>query len=96
MSFWDDVGSAWSAIWTADQAVVPGASAVNAAATDTASAVASAATLSTFIGDLTDGSFWRSLGWLLLGIILLGLGLALLLRKPIESAAGEVAKAVAL
>jgi hypothetical protein len=49
-----------------------------------------------FFQVLTDGAMWRSLGWLLLGLVLFGLGLTLLLREPIERAAGTVAKAVAL
>lgn len=49
-----------------------------------------------FFQVLTDGAMWRSLGWLLLGLVLFGVGLALILREPIERAAGTVAKAVAL
>lgn len=49
-----------------------------------------------FFQVLTDGAMWRSLGWLLLGLVVFGLGLALLLREPLERAAGTVAKAVAL
>lgn len=49
-----------------------------------------------FFQVLTDGAMWRSLAWLVLGIVLFGVGLALLLRAPIERAAGDVAKAVAL
>lgn len=47
-----------------------------------------------FFQVLTDGAMWRSLAWLLLGLILFGLGLTLLLRKPIEEAVGTAAKAV--
>jgi hypothetical protein len=49
-----------------------------------------------FFQVLTDGAMWRSLGWLTLGLVLFGLGLALLLRKPIEEAVGTAAKAVML
>lgn len=49
-----------------------------------------------FFEVLTDGAMWRSLAWLILGLLLFGLGLALLLRAPLERAAGSVAKAVAL
>jgi hypothetical protein len=46
-----------------------------------------------FFSDLTHGDFWRSLGWIALGIALILLGLAIWLRKPIEAAAGPVAMA---
>ncbi len=35
------------------------------------------AALIAFFGTITDGEMWRSLGWLLLGIVLMGVGLAL-------------------
>ena len=44
---------------------------------------------------ITDGALWRSLGWLLLGLVLAGLGLIVLLRRPVEGAVGNVAKSVA-
>jgi hypothetical protein len=49
-----------------------------------------------FFEALVDGAMWRSLGWLILGVVLTGVGLSMLLRAPIERAAGEVAKAVVL
>jgi hypothetical protein len=49
-----------------------------------------------FFQVLTDGAMWRSLAWLLLGLLLFGFGLALLLRKPLEEAVGTAVKAVAL
>jgi hypothetical protein len=49
-----------------------------------------------FFKVLTDGAMWRSLGWLMLGLLVTGIGLLLLLRKPVEDAAGQVAKAVAV
>jgi hypothetical protein len=49
-----------------------------------------------FFQVLVDGAMWRSLGWLVLGIVLTALGLVLLLRQPIEQGVGTVAKAVAL
>lgn len=49
-----------------------------------------------FFEVLTDGAMWRSLGWLIAGLVLFGVGLALILRAPIEHAAGEVGKAVLL
>lgn len=45
--------------------------------------------------DLTDVHMWASLGWLVLGALLLMLGLLMWLRKPVEGAAGTVAAAVA-
>lgn len=62
-------------------------------ATDTASVVAPAVG---FIGTVTNFKMWRSLAWLILGIIIMGLGLVLILRAPIEKGVGTVAKAVAL
>lgn len=48
------------------------------------------------IGDIgravTDGKMWRSLGWILLGVIVFGFGLVLWLKKPIENAVGQVIK----
>jgi hypothetical protein len=41
---------------------------------------------------LTDGQLWRSLGWLLLGVAMMILGVALLLRKSIETTIGTVAR----
>jgi hypothetical protein len=41
---------------------------------------------------VTDGKMWRSLGWIVLGFIVFGFGLTLWLRKPIESAVGQVIK----
>lgn len=48
------------------------------------------------VSDLTDGVFWRSFGWLLLGIATLGIGISILLRETVERGVGQVAKAVAL
>jgi uncharacterized BrkB/YihY/UPF0761 family membrane protein len=39
---------------------------------------------------LTNGKMWRSLAWLLLGVMLMLVGIVLLLRKPIEGVAGDV------
>ncbi len=52
------------------------------------------ATVDGFFHALTDGTLWRSLGWLALGSALTILGLLLLLRKPVENAVGTVTKAV--
>ena len=49
-----------------------------------------------FFKVLTDAAMWRSLGWLFLGLLIAGLGLLLLLRKPVEDAVGQVARAVAV
>ena len=51
------------------------------------------ATLAAFFGTITDGKMWRSLGWILLGIICLNWGVILLLREPIEKGVGTIAKA---
>lgn len=39
---------------------------------------------------VTDGKMWRSLGWLALGLALMGIGLMLWLHKPIENAIGTI------
>lgn len=36
-----------------------------------------------FFGTITDYRMWRSLGWLLLGIVLIGAGLALLAKDTV-------------
>lgn len=46
--------------------------------------------------DITDGNMWVSVGWIALGLGLTVVGLLMLFRKPIESLAGDVVKAVAL
>jgi hypothetical protein len=38
---------------------------------------------------------WRSFGWLMLGLVLIGLGLMFWLKAPIESAVGTVGGAFA-
>lgn len=44
-----------------------------------------------FIATLTDYSLWRSLGWLMLGLIMIAGGLVLLAK---DSAAGVVGRAL--
>lgn len=41
--------------------------------------------LSAFYDVLTNGKMWRSLGWLILGVLLMVAGIALFLRKQIGS-----------
>jgi hypothetical protein len=89
VSFWSDVAT-----------LLEGISNPVAGATDVVSASSSSlggifSVFGTFFSDITDHYFWRSLGWLLLGIVLFAFGLLLLLRKPIEQAVGTAAKAVA-
>jgi hypothetical protein len=45
---------------------------------------------------LTDYRMWRSVGWVILGIVMMILGLVWWLRAPITHAAGEVAKVAAV
>lgn len=45
-----------------------------------------------FFTAITNGKVWRSLGWLLLGLILIFAGLALWLKKPIANTVGQVLK----
>jgi hypothetical protein len=40
--------------------------------------------------DLTDGQMWRSLGWLLLGVILIIIGLVLLLGEKVMNVASKL------
>jgi hypothetical protein len=52
--------------------------------------------LTAFYDKVTDGQMWRSLGWLLLGILMIFVGLALLLRGQAEKAVSSVVKAVSI
>ena len=52
--------------------------------------------LTAFYDKVTDGKMWRSLGWIILGVVLMFIGIMVLLRKPIEGAVGTVASAVKL
>jgi uncharacterized membrane protein len=51
--------------------------------------------LAAFYDKVTDGKMWRSLGWLLLGVILMIAGVALLLRKSVEAGAAGVIRSLA-
>jgi hypothetical protein len=48
-----------------------------------------------FLSRLTDVRMWRSVGWLLLGVAFIVLGLLIWFRKPLEQAATVAAKAAA-
>jgi hypothetical protein len=45
---------------------------------------------------LQHWELWASIGWLVLGLILMGLGMLLLLREPVENVAGQVIRAAAI
>lgn len=50
------------------------------------------------VGTITDGKMWRSLGWLLLGLVLIFVAVLWLIRAPLErkgEQAGEIAAMVA-
>jgi hypothetical protein len=47
------------------------------------------------VESVLDPAMWRSFGWLVLGLVLLGLGLTFWLKAPIESAVGTVGGAFA-
>lgn len=51
-----------------------------------------AAVLKAFYNAVTDGKLWRSLGWVVLGLAILGAGIALFFKKQI----GQVAEMAAL
>jgi hypothetical protein len=75
MSFWSDL------VGTIEQIVIGNPAGVSAPGGPAVSAVKDASTgqLFGFLGawaELTDGKLWRSLGWLLLGIVLMLLGAA--------------------
>lgn len=55
-----------------------------------------AATIAAIAKALTDGKMWRSLGWLVLGLVLMGIGLWLLLRPHVSKAAGQAGDVAAL
>lgn len=48
-----------------------------------------AATMAAIAKALTDGKMWRSLGWLTLGVALMGMGIWLILRPHVAKAAGQ-------
>jgi hypothetical protein len=73
MSFWSDL------VGTIEQIVIGNPAGVSAPGGPAVSAVKDASTgqLFGFLGawaELTDGKLWRSLGWLLLGVALMFLG----------------------
>lgn len=47
--------------------------------------------LSAFYRKVTDGKMWRSLGWILLGVLLMIMGIALYLRKTIGGTLASLA-----
>jgi len=53
------------------------------------------APITDFISRLTDVRMWRSIGWLWLGLSIIGLAIILWFRKPLEKAATTAAKAAA-
>lgn len=70
--------------WDLVQKVIPGLSGI-----DKFTAVFAAA-----FGTLTDGKMWRSLGWLILGLVLIVVAILWLMRGPLErktTQAGEIA-----
>jgi hypothetical protein len=75
MSFWSDL------VGTIEQIVIGNPAGVSAPGGPAVGAVKDASTgqLFGFLGawaELTDGKMWRSLGWLLLGVVLMLLGAA--------------------
>lgn len=95
MSFWSEVGH-YLNINTYTASSVSGAvTGATSAGSGTLSDLDKlTGVLGTFFSDLTDAAMWRSLAWMALGLILFGLGLLLLLRKPIEDAVGTAVAAV--
>lgn len=69
------------------------------AATDVGSAAASGqglfGSLTAFFATVTDGKMWRSLGWLILGLLIMAFGINLWLHNPLGRAAGKVGGAAA-
>lgn len=91
MSFWNTFVGVLTG--GASTAVEAGAGAVSSGVGGISDA---GAALAAFFKQVTDLYMWRSFAWLVLGLVLFGLGLVLLLRAPIEREAGNIAKAVAL
>lgn len=81
-----DLYAAWPNAKSTGAAPIPGAAAVAGAPSNEASQLTGGVTgaLGAFEGiaqALTDGSLWRSLGWLAMGIILLIVGIMLWLKE---------------
>jgi hypothetical protein len=51
--------------------------------------------LAAFYDKITDYKMWRSLGWLMLGLVLMIVGLALLLRRTVSGGLSSAVNAVA-
>jgi hypothetical protein len=106
MSFWSDIvqdvqaiilgasGGSASTIAAQDTSGLAGTQEAAQAAEGSTAAVVT--TVEGIWSKLTDWRIWASLGWILLGVALMFLGLLLWMRRPIESAIGTAAKAVAL
>lgn len=49
-----------------------------------------------FFATITDGKMWRSLGWIILGVIVMAFGINLWLHNPLGRAAGRAAETAAV
>lgn len=49
-----------------------------------------AGTIAAIAHAVTDGKMWRSLGWVVLGVVLMFIGISLLLRPYMSKAAGDL------
>ena len=80
MSWWSDL------VLAVESAQGGESNVINTAGPATASVPAPLSGITTVIegiwAGITDGKFWRSLGWLLLGIVLILMGAWLLVGKP--------------
>ena len=93
MSIWDDIVAVVQAAGGQGgttqqaQAAASGGSAVSAVGGALSNAGSAAEALTAFFAYLTNVAMWRSLGWLLLGVALMILGLALFLKGEVSPGA---------
>lgn len=53
-----------------------------------------AATLTGFFATVTDGKMWRSLAWIILGVLVFAAGLALLLKGQLTKSVTGILKGI--
>lgn len=92
-SIWDvTLGVFTGGLWTGVKAAGEAAGDVATGGSDTVNAIQDGAGVAKVVwANVSDYRMWRSLGWLVLGILLLVLGLVLWNRKALEKTAAVAA-----